>query len=109
MASKTVVTLVDDLDGSADDVNTVELTFEGVQYEVDLSAANQQALSDALARYLDAARKTGGRRRRGSALQTTTVSADSNTVRTWAQANGYKVSPRGRISGEVRDAFEAAH
>jgi hypothetical protein len=29
-------------------------------------------------------------------------------VRTWAKENGYEVSERGRISAEIRDAYEAA-
>ena len=109
MASKTVITLVDDLDGSTDEVSTLDLGFDGVQYEMDLSAANQKALSDALARYLDAARKTGGRRKRGGGPQTTPVSADNQTIRSWAQANGVKVPSRGRISASVREQFEAAN
>lgn len=30
-------------------------------------------------------------------------------IREWANANGFKVSNRGRIPGEVEAAFEAAH
>ena len=106
---KIVTTIVDDLDGSTDGAKTVELTFEGVQYEVDLSAANQKALSDALARYLNAARKTGGRRGRGSGPQTTAVSTDNQSIRAWALANGIAVPSRGRISASVREQFEAAN
>jgi hypothetical protein len=29
-------------------------------------------------------------------------------LREWARANGYKVSERGRIPGEVREAYTAA-
>jgi len=109
MATKTVTTVVDDLDGSTDGVKTVELTVEGVQYLVDLSTANQQGLSDALAPYLKAAHKVDGQRKRGSASQTTTVDSDNATIRSWAQANGYQISSRGRVSAEVRKAFEEAN
>ncbi|WP_396327787.1 Lsr2 family DNA-binding protein [Jatrophihabitans lederbergiae] len=30
-------------------------------------------------------------------------------MREWATANGYEVSTRGRISGAVVEAYEAAH
>jgi hypothetical protein len=30
-------------------------------------------------------------------------------MRDWARSNGYDVSDRGRVSAEVRKAFEAAH
>jgi len=30
-------------------------------------------------------------------------------IRQWGQANGFRVSDRGRISGELRAAFDAAH
>lgn len=34
------------------------------------------------------------------------VSVDSRLVRTWARANGYQVADRGRISTDIRAAFE---
>ena len=109
MATKTVTTVVDDLDGSTDGVKTVELTLDGVQYQVDLSTANQRGLSDALAPYLRAAHTVGGRRKPGGAPRTTTIASDNATIRSWAQANGYQISSRGRVSAEVRRAFEEAN
>ncbi len=61
MASRTTVTLVDDLDGSEAE-QTVSFGLEGVDYEIDLSTAHAQALRDALAPYTAAGRRTGGRR-----------------------------------------------
>ena len=109
MATKTVTTMVDDLDGSTDGVETVELAVEGVQYRVDLSAANKQRLLDALAEYLSAASTTGGRRKRGSSAQPVAVSSDNATIRAWAQANQVDVPSRGRISAKVREQFDAAN
>ncbi|MEU6868930.1 histone-like nucleoid-structuring protein Lsr2 [Streptomyces sp. NPDC046876] len=34
---------------------------------------------------------------------------DTNAIRTWAQANGYQVPPRGRIPPNIRQAWEDAH
>ena len=58
---------------------------------------------------MNVAHKVGGQRKRGSAPQATTISSDNTTIRSWAQANGYQVSSRGRVSAEVRKAFEEAN
>jgi Lsr2 len=34
---------------------------------------------------------------------------DSHEIRQWAEANGYDVSPRGRIKKEVIEAYDQAH
>src|SRR4051812_41332269 len=63
MAQKTIVTLVDDLTGEeAEDITTVEFALDGVTYEIDLDDKNSTKLRDALAEYIGAARRTGGRR-----------------------------------------------
>ncbi len=62
MAQQTIVTLVDDLDGSQAD-QTVEFGLDGVSYEIDLSEPNAAKLRDALAGFVSHARRTGGRRR----------------------------------------------
>ena len=62
MATKTVVSVVDDIDGS-ESAETVTFTYEGVTYEIDLARKNRDALDAALSPYIEAARSTG----RGSA------------------------------------------
>lgn len=64
MAQKTVVSLVDDLDGSEAD-ETVEFGLDGVSYELDLSEDNATALRNALSDYIEHARRSGGRRAGG--------------------------------------------
>jgi hypothetical protein len=34
---------------------------------------------------------------------------DTQAVRAWAESNGYEVSSRGRIKGEIIEAFRAAN
>jgi hypothetical protein len=67
MASKTVIVFEDDVDGGKAD-ETVRFGLDGATYEIDLSDRNADRLRKALAPFLDAARKTGGRptRKRGS-------------------------------------------
>jgi len=73
MAQKVLVEIVDDLDGDAA-TQTVPFALDGVSYEIDLSDENAQALRDEFARYIEAGQRTGGRRIRVSAGQSTAAS-----------------------------------
>ncbi|MBB1152500.1 histone-like nucleoid-structuring protein Lsr2 [Amycolatopsis dendrobii] len=118
MAQKVLVEIVDDLDGGVA-TQTVPFALDGLSYEIDLSDENAQTLREQLARYIDAGRRVGGRRIRTAVGQSTTSGGSHNgpatasnrernqRVRARAQANGYKISDRGRISNEVYAAFEA--
>ncbi|MGH3585913.1 MAG: histone-like nucleoid-structuring protein Lsr2 [Pseudonocardia sp.] len=111
MATQTTVTLVDDLDGSTAD-EQVEFAMDGKSYEIDLSAANSATLRDALAPFITAARRTGGRRRSGGAAVATRTSGDreqNQAIREWAQAQGMTISERGRIPSNVLEAYHRSH
>ncbi|MDQ3886774.1 MAG: Lsr2 family protein [Actinomycetota bacterium] len=108
MAQQTIVTLVDDLDGSQAD-QTVEFSLDGVSYEIDLSEPNASKLRDALAGFVSHARRTGGRRRgsvRSAGGTRPGVDREQNAaIREWARKRGMKVSDRGRIPAEVLEAY----
>jgi hypothetical protein len=111
MAQQTTVRFIDDLDGS-DASNTVTFALDGRSYEIDLSEDNAAKLRDALAPFVDAARKSGGRGRARSQTRAE-KSAPSNreethAIREWARAHGHKVNARGRISKSVMEAYQAA-
>src|ERR1700748_3105280 len=106
MAQKVHITLEDDLDGGAA-VETVAFGIDGRSYEIDLNAKNDQALRDALAKYVASGRRAGGRSAAGK--RRTQVGTSAREIRDWARSNGHKVPDRGRIPSEVREAFEAAH
>jgi hypothetical protein len=112
MAQRVQVILEDDLDGSQAD-ETVLFGLDGAEYEVDLSTENAQALRDALAPWVGVARRTGGRRKRAAVTAPRPAEngsgANTSDIRAWAQENGYEVSSRGRVSAEVRDAYDKAH
>jgi Lsr2 len=110
MAQKVQVILVDDLDGGEAE-ESVTFALDGVNYEIDLSAANAEALRGALAEWVGHARKVGGRSGRGrpAGRAKAAAKADLTDVRAWARDNGYKVSDRGRVSSEVMTAYEGAH
>ncbi|MFC8303449.1 Lsr2 family protein [Specibacter sp. NPDC057265] len=108
MAQKIHVTLVDDIDQSPADEN-LNFGLDGINYEIDLSAKNAQELRDALGKYIDAARRVGGRAVRGRGPAAASKgSGDVAQIRAWARENGYTVHERGRIQAEIRDAYHAA-
>lgn len=110
MAQRTVVILEDDIDGG-EATDTVTFGLDGVTYEIDLNDKNAADLRAALAPWVGHGRRVSragravpaarGARRRGS--------SDATVMREWARANGFTVSDRGRISAEIRAAYEAAH
>ena len=109
MAQKVQVLLIDDLDGSEAD-GTVRFGLDGTEYEIDLNAGHAQALRDALARYVRAARRAGGGARRPArgGRRTPAGGPDSIEVREWAKAQGIEVKDRGRVPAEVVARFKAA-
>ncbi|WP_410675410.1 histone-like nucleoid-structuring protein Lsr2 [Amycolatopsis sp. cmx-4-68] len=119
MAQKVRVEVLDDLDGGKA-AETVAFGLDGVAYEIDLSAENAEALRGGFERFVQAARRVGGRRVKVALGQSTgEVTRSSATgqgnsreynqqVREWAAANGYEVADRGRLSSEVIEAYETA-
>ena len=107
MAQKVNIILVDDLDGTDAD-ETLTFGLDGTTYEIDLNDANAKALREALAGYVGHARKVSAGRR-GSGRRTTAGSSNTKAVREWARANGHNVSERGRIPGDIQQAYDAAH
>jgi hypothetical protein len=112
----TITLLVDDIDQSTDDVETIEFGLEGTQYQIDLGPDNAEALRDALATYIEHAQRIGGparatRRRKSAPVEEAPASSgkeDLNAIRIWARENGHTVSDRGRISGSIKQAYAAS-
>jgi len=110
VAKQTTVTLVDDLDGGQAD-EQVEFAVDGRSYEIDLSSANSARLRDALAPFVSAARRAGGRRRSAAApvSRPSTDREQNQAIREWAQGQGMKISERGRIPSNVLEAYHQNH
>ena len=108
MAQRVNIVLVDDIDGS-DATETVAFGLDGTSYEIDLNEKHAAKLRDALASYVGHARKVSGGRRTRATAKTATSGASAKEIRDWARSNGFKVSDRGRVPAEVREAFDAAH
>lgn len=118
MATRTLVTLVDDLDGTTADEN-VRFGLEGVDYEIDLTAEHAAALREVLIPYAAAARRTGGRQTARPAAAAPRAASPSvgtaptrsrstnGEIRSWAAEHGVVLAERGRIPSRVLEAFEA--
>jgi hypothetical protein len=138
VAQKTVLELVDDIDGGPAD-ETVAFALDGVEFVIDLSAENAARLRDTLAEYVGHARRIGGRksRTRTTAAVPEPVAAapepvaaangkpdtkpdtqpdtkpdakpDTQAVREWARSQGETVAERGRVPQAVVMKFQEAH
>ncbi|MGW7674267.1 histone-like nucleoid-structuring protein Lsr2 [Streptomyces sp. NPDC054775] len=104
MGQKTILT--DDLTG-AEAEETVTFALDGKAYEIDLSTKNADKLREALADFVKAGRRTGGKRSRARKLSGR--SQDTAAIRSWARENGYEVSERGRVSATIREAYAKAN
>ena len=108
MARVTQVSLVDDVDGSVAS-STVGFSLDGKTYELDLSDKNAKKLRDAMAPFVAAARRLGGRRASGPAASTARTDREKTTaIRAWAREHGHEVADRGRIPRSVLEAYEKA-
>lgn len=116
MAQKVQVLLVCDLhDDETEGNETVTFALDGSSYEIDVCEEHAGALREDLASYVGAARRAGrttsgggGQRKSSSKAFAREGSGNVSEVRDWARANGFEVSERGRISGQVLEAYEAA-
>lgn len=108
--------------GTTDATHTVSFQWEGKAYDLDVCDKHADSVRSRFHGLLSKAREsapngraTGKRvsarkaapkrsRRAGKAAR---EKAERAEIRAWAEANGYTVSPRGRIPGEVITAFKA--
>lgn len=108
MAQKVHIVLVDDLDGS-EGTQTVSFGLDGTSYEIDLNDKNAAALRDALSGYIGHARKVGAAPRRARKAAAASGGPTPAEIREWARSQGMEVPDRGRVSADVRQAYDAAH
>jgi nucleoid-associated protein Lsr2 len=108
VAQKVQTLFIDDLDGSEAE-GTVRFGLDGAEYEIDLNAEHAQALRDALARYVGAARRAGGGTRRParSGRRARADGVGSTEVREWAKAQGIEVKDRGRVPAELTSGIQS--
>jgi hypothetical protein len=111
VATKLITELVSDISGKPIERGkgrSVDFSYEGVLYRVDLTNEEVAEFENALRPYLEAGRKIEGQRRRTHASSTKKQGFDPAAVRAWAAGQGIEVSPRGRIKAEVVEQYRAA-
>lgn len=114
MASRTVVSLLDDIDGSDAD-ETVKFGLDGTLYEIDLNTKHAEKLRAALAEYVSHARRVragnvvsiGTARSAGKKMTRQAERELSKAIRDWAKSKGVEMADRGRIPEQVVTAYEA--
>ncbi|MET1004186.1 MAG: Lsr2 family protein [Propionibacteriaceae bacterium] len=111
MAQKTIVQIVDDLDQREldGDAQTVRFALDQAQYEIDLSTENARRLHEALAPFIAAGRRIGGRSGAGTGGSVKAGATELQAIRQWAKDHGMQVAERGRVSKEVQEAYRAAN
>ncbi len=116
MAQKVTTHLIDDLSGEVIEDGTgrtVQFALDGSSYEIDLTDENADNLREALSDYVAAARKVSGRSSRSGTTPPSSVTRNDPKelakIRVWAMENNIAVAARGRISQQVRDAYDAAN
>jgi hypothetical protein len=109
VAQKIQTLFIDDLDGSPAE-GTVRFALDGTEYAIDLNEKHASELRDALARYVDAARRANGAARRSARTGRRAPANGLNTteVREWAKAQGIEVKDRGRVPADLVVKFKAA-
>lgn len=103
MARQIVATMVDDLDGSLDDVRVVAFTFDGVQYTIDLSQQNRLLFEEQMRPWVKAARRHRG----NPATRGRLPHGEAAKIRAWAEENG--MIPAGSGKGRPREAVIRAY
>lgn len=121
MAQKVQVVLTCDLDDEeVPAAETVTFGYDGYTYAFELCERHLEEFHETIGGYIAAARVADGPRRRRRRSQASAPAASPSPsksaglasvseIRTWARDNGYVVSDRGRISAEVRAAYDEAH
>jgi hypothetical protein len=117
MARKVILT-----DDYADDdttlaTGTIPFSFDGKNYEIDLGDVNAAKFRGQWGPWIAKARPVGGLKRKAIVTATTPPSPVASGLnaeqlaarRTWARANGFEVSDKGRVKQEILEAFDKAH
>ena len=105
-----IETVTCDVCGQAsDDATAVTLGWGRERWELDLCPTHNAELSSQFDTWTANARRASSSRSassRGGGGRN--AGSDANAIREWAKANGVQVGAKGRISADVRAAYEAA-
>jgi hypothetical protein len=101
---KVQILVLDDLNEEVPAQETVHFSLDAVDYEIDLSQQNADALRTALVPYTKHGRKDLTRNKAHRAPNKT-KGGKTAEVREWAKNHGYHVNDRGRIPVAVMNEY----
>ncbi|MCU1531857.1 MAG: hypothetical protein JWO49_1428 [Arthrobacter sp.] len=107
MAREVRVQLIDDISGEDAD-GTIRFSIDGADYEIDLTADHASELRGMLEKYVAHGRRLRGTADRRGARSVPAGREETQKIRDWARAHGYNPSARGRISQDIKQAYDAA-
>lgn len=112
MAQHVQTVMIDDITGKEipdGEGQTIRFAFQGYEYEIDLDSKGAAKFNTVIQHYIDHGRRIG-KSSNVTPLRRSPKNSDLDlsAVRAWAESNGYEISSRGRIKGEIVDAFKAA-
>ncbi len=94
--------------GHGGEVESLDMTLGGTQYQIDLCVKHRKPYSDLLEMVTVDGRRVSARGRPQSATRKQPGRATRNAeIRAWAKAQGIDVSARGRIADEVVQKYDA--
>lgn len=102
MAHQVFSKLKDDLNPDLEADRTVLFSFDGEDYEIDLTEQHYAEMRDRFYAYLIAGRK----RAKPKPKRKRTPAAESAAMRSFARDHGMRCGDRGRIPGEVVRAYK---
>ena len=113
MAQKIIREFIDDIDGSEAE-RTFTFAVDGTNYEIDLSSQNIKEFNEAIAGFVESARRVktsdNGRRARKTSTRDGGRSREqTQAVRDWARQQGHTINDRGRVPAAIQQAFDQAH
>ena len=113
MAQKVIREFIDDIDGSEAE-RTFTFAVDGTNYEIDLSSQNIKEFNEAIAGFVESARKvkasrTGRRAYKTSSSDSGRSREQTQAIREWARQQGHSINDRGRIPASIQQAFDQAH
>jgi hypothetical protein len=107
MVQRVQTLFLDDLDGS-EAAETVVFALDDATYEIDLSADHGAQLRAGLESWIEAGRRLKNGGKAAASRKPAPAAGETAKIRAWAREQGMKISDRGRIPLEVREAYGAA-
>lgn len=112
MAKETITILRSDISGEVipeGEGETIAFSFGKNSYSIDLTSAEAAEFKKTMEKYTSVATQEVSKLPRAASTSGKSNKEELQAVRAWALSAGLKVNPRGRIAGEVMEAYKAAH